>query len=369
MSVRLATVAVFAGLAVLGCKGDGSSPAAVGSASQAAKLPSPPADVSLNGSGATFPNPLYQKWVAAYQASEKGVRINYQSVGSGAGIKAISDRTVDFGATDAPMTDDQLGKATGKILHIPTTLGAVVVTYNVKDVPDHLKITPDVLAGIFLGDVKKWNDPRITALNVGVKLPDQAIGVSWRSDGSGTTAVFTDYLCHVSTGFKDKVGSATSVKWPVGSGSKGNDGVTNQIKQTPGSIGYVELAYARQTKLPTMDLRNKAGKFVEASLEAIAAAAAGSLGKIPADMRISIVDAEGQAAYPIAAFTYILVYEDATDAAKAGALAKFLWWGIHDGQKLGGPLHYAALPSEVVVKAEVQLKLLKASGKPLLEGK
>jgi phosphate transport system substrate-binding protein len=326
-------------------------------------------EVVLSGSGASFPNPLYSKWVSAYEAQNKGTKINYQAVGSGAGIKAITDKTVDFGASDAPMNDEQISKAGGHIVHIPTTLGAVAVTYNVPGAPGGLKMSPEVLAAIFLGQVKSWSDPKITALNPDAKLPDTAIGVASRSDGSGTTAVFTDYLAKVSADFKSTVGSGTAVKWPVGTGAKGNDGVTNQVKQTPGAIGYVELAYAKQTKLPVMQIKNKAGKFIEPSLDAITAAASGAAAKMPDDLRLSIVDADGDAAYPISAFTYILVYEDSTDAAKAGALANFLWWGIHDGQKLGADLHYAPLPAEVVTKTEAKLKTLKAGGKTLLDKK
>lgn len=348
-------------LMLVACKGaepsaDGGAPSAGGDA------------VALNGSGASFPNPLYAKWISEYSAANKSVKINYQAVGSGAGIKAITDKTVDFGASDAPMNDEQIGKA-GKIVHIPTTLGAVVVTYNVKDAPENLKISPEVLAGIFLGDIKSWGDPKLKELNPDAKLPDQPIGVAYRSDGSGTTAVFTDYLSQVSSAFKDKAGSGTTVKWPVGTGAKGNDGVTNQVKQTPGAVGYVELAYARQTKLPVMTVKNKAGKLVEPTLEAISAAAAGAAAKMPADLRLSIANAEGDAAYPISAFTYVLVYEDMADARKGAALASFLWWGIHDGQKLGAALHYAPLPAEVVTKAEAKLRTLKAGGKPALEGK
>jgi phosphate transport system substrate-binding protein len=350
-------------LLLMACRG--SDPATAGDAGGAA-TPTSGEAVALNGSGASFPNPLYAKWIKEYEAQQKGVKINYQAVGSGAGIKAITDKTVDFGASDAPMNDEQIGKA-GKIVHIPTTLGAVVVTYNVKDAPENLKVSPEVLAGIFLGEIKSWNDAKLKELNPDAKLPDQPIRVAYRSDGSGTTAVFTDYLSKVSPAFKDKVGPGTTVKWAVGTGAKGNDGVTNQVKQTPGAIGYVELAYARQTKLPVMSVKNKAGKMIEPTLEAISAAAAGVA--LPDDLRVSIANAESEAAYPISAFTYVLVYEDTPDARKGQALANFLWWGIHDGQKLGAALHYAALPAEVVAKAEAKLKSLKAGGKPALEGK
>jgi phosphate transport system substrate-binding protein len=361
-----------AGVTVLGfgCKGGDSSQASGTTPSgSATAAPAADSNVVLNGSGATFPNPLYQKWIQEYQRANPKVKINYQSVGSGAGIKAITDKTVDFGASDAPMSDEQLGKAGAKLLHVPMTLGAVVVTYNVAGAPDHLKLSPEVLAGMFLGDIKKWNDPKITALNAGAKLPDTAVGIVYRSDGSGTTAVFTDYLSKVSPDWKTKIGTGTSVKWPTGTGANKNDGVTNQIKQTPGAVGYIELAYAVQTQQPTASLKNKSGKFVDPSLDAITAAAAASSSKIPDDLRVSITDAEGDAAYPISAFTYILVYQDMTDASKAKALADFLWWGVHDGQKLGAPLQYAVLPAEVVTKDEAKLKSLTAGGKTLLAGK
>ncbi len=366
MLQRILGVAAAA-VVFVACKGGDSTSGGASSASSGSSAPA--GDVSLNGSGASFPQPLYAKWIEAYQSQEKHTKINYQSVGSGAGIKNISDKTVDFGASDAPMSDEQLAKAGGKIIHVPTTLGAVVLTYNVPGAPDHLQLTPEVVSGIFLGEITTWNDPKIASLNTSAKLPAQKIAVVYRSDGSGTTAVFTDYLSKASAPFKEKVGAGTSVKWPSGTGANKNDGVAAQIKQTPGSFGYVELAFALQTKQPVVVLKNKAGKFVEPTLEAITAAASGAAAKMPEDLRISITDAEGDAAYPISAFTYVLVYEESPDAQKAQAVASFLWWGIHDGQKLGPPLHYAPLPAEVVTKAEARLKLLKGAGKPLLAGK
>jgi phosphate transport system substrate-binding protein len=319
--------------------------------------------VSLTGQGATFPAPLYAKWTQEYQNVDKTVKLNYQATGSGAGIRAITDKTADFGASDAAMTDDQLKNAKGTILHIPMALGAVVVTYNVTGSPK-IQLTPDVLAAIFTGDIKKWNDPKIAALNAAAKLPDQPIGVSYRSDGSGTTAVFTSYLSKVSPAWS-KIGSGTTVKWPVGSGAKGNDGVTAQVKSTPGAIGYVELVYAMNNKLPMASLKNHSGKFVDATLDSITAA--GASAQIPDDLRISILDADGDAVYPISAYTYILVYQDMPDATKGRALAKFLSWGIHDGQKLAGPLYYAPLPDAVVQKAEAKIESLTSGGKPLLK--
>ncbi len=361
---RLVLVGAAALLAVA-CKGSSDTTGAPSTTSATTAS----GDVTLTGSGSSFINPLMSKWVAAYQGTDSKTKINYQSVGSGAGIKAILDKTVDFAASDAALSDEQLAKAPGKILHVPLTLGAVVVTYNVKDVPDHLKMTPEVVAGIFSGEIKTWNDGKIASLNEGTKLPAQPIGVVYRSDGSGTTAVFTNYLSSVSAPWKAKVGTATSVKWPAGTGANGNAGVTNQVKQTPGSIAYVELAYALENKLPVASLKNKAGKFIEPSLEAITAAADGVAAKIPDDLRMPIVDAEGDAAYPIAGFTYALVYEDNADVTRGTALSTFLWWATHDGQKVGPGLHYAALPPAVVTKVEAKLKSLKAGGKQLLTGK
>jgi phosphate transport system substrate-binding protein len=323
--------------------------------------------VDLQGAGATFPYPLYSKWVAEYQKVDPAVRINYQSIGSGGGIRQITERTVDFGATDAPMKEEEMSKAPGKILHVPTTLGAVAVAYNLPGMAD-LKLSADVISGIFLGTIKKWNDAKIAKLNPGAKLPADAITVAYRSDGSGTTAVFTEYLAKVSPAWKDKVGAGKSVSFPTGLGAKGNEGVAGQLKTTPGAIGYIELAYAKQTGLSYASIQNQAGKFVKPEAEASTAAAAGIVANMPDDMRMSIVDAPGEAAYPISAFTYILVYEEQPDAVKGKALAEFLWWAIHDGQKFGTALDYAPLPAEVVTKIEAKLKSLKAGGQVLLAG-
>jgi phosphate transport system substrate-binding protein len=322
-------------------------------------------NVNLNGAGATFPFPLYSKWMFEYNKVNPNIRINYQSIGSGGGIRQISDRTVDFGASDAPMTDEQLAKAPAKLVHIPTTLGAVVVTYELPGNPK-LKLTPEVLAGIYLGQITTWNDKRVVELNSGVNLPAQPITVAHRSDGSGTTAVFTDYLCKVSPTWNAKVGKGTSVMWPVGLGGKGNEGVTGQVKTTPGSLGYVELAYAVENKLPYASIRNLAGTFVEPSIDSIVAAAASLASTIPADFRVSITNAPGPQSYPLASFTYLLVYEDMPDHTKAEALAKFIWWAEHDGQKFSGPLRYAPLPPELVTKVEAKLKTLRSAGQPLL---
>jgi phosphate transport system substrate-binding protein len=358
----------------LGCNspsGTSDSPGPVAPPKEAELAPSAAADnpksIDLQGAGATFPYPLYSKWVAEYQKVDPAVRINYQSIGSGGGIRQITERTVDFGASDAPMKEEELAKAPGKILHIPTTLGAVVVAYNVPGLTD-LKLSPDVVSGIFLGTIKKWNDAKIAKLNPGAKLPGDAITVAYRSDGSGTTAVFTEYLAKVSPAWKDKVGAGKSVSFPTGLGAKGNEGVAGQLKTTPGAIGYIELAYAKQTGLSYAAIQNRAGKFVSPAPDASTAAAAAAAGSLPDDMRMSIVDAPGDGAYPISAFTYILVYEEQPDAVKGKALAEFLWWAIHEGQKFGGPLDYAPLPAEIVTKIEAELKRLKAGGQVLLAG-
>ena len=373
-TIRL-PISAMAVLSVVAC----SSQSSGGSEAPADKGPVPPpsaepaeqpaaaAAIELQGAGATFPFPLYSKWMAEYQKANTNVRINYQSIGSGGGIRQITERTVDFGATDAPMKEDELAKAPAKLIHIPTTLGAVVVAYNLEGVTG-LKLTPDVVASMFLGEITKWNDAKITKLNPGVKLPAEPIAVAYRSDGSGTTAVFTEYLAKVSPSWKDKVGAGKSVKFPVGMGAKGNEGVAGQLKMTPGTIGYIELAYAKQTNVTYASIKNAAGNFVEPSLAGISAAAASVVGTMPEDMRVSIVDAPGDATYPISAFTYILVYEEQADAAKGKALAQFLWWAVHEGQAFGADLNYAPLPAEVVTKVEAKLKALKAGGQVLLAG-
>ncbi len=318
----------------------------------------------LTGAGATFPYPLYSKWLDVYN-QKTGVKINYQSVGSGAGIQQLTQRTVDFGASDAPMTDEQLKAAPGEVLHIPTVMGAVVVTYNLAGVGKGMKLTPEALSGIFLGTIKKWNDPKIAADNPDVRLPDSDIAVVHRSDGSGTTNIFTDYLSSVSSDWKGQVGKGTSVNWPVGLGAKGNEGVAGQVKQTSGSIGYVELAYAVQNKLPYAYVKNRAGLFVEPTLDSTTAAAAGAAANMPEDLRVSVVNAPGEQSYPVAGYTYILVYKDQQDGAKGKALVDFLWWGIHDGEQYASGLLYAPLPKEVVAMAEAKTKMIMFQGRPL----
>jgi phosphate transport system substrate-binding protein len=305
----------------------------------------------ITGAGATFPYPLYSKWFSEYNKLHPDIRFNYQSIGSGGGIRQVTDKTVDFGASDAPMTDEELSKA-ASVIHVPTVLGAVVVVFNVKGV-EQLKLSPETLAGIFLGTVKTWNDPALAKENPGVSLPATPITVVHRADGSGTSAIFTDYLAKVSPEWKAKVGAGKSVKWPVGLGGKGNEGVTGLVKQTGGTLGYVELAYANQNKLTTAALKNKAGHYVRPSIESTSAAAAGAA--IPADFRASLTDASGETAYPISAFTYLLVDTAPKDAAKAQALQKFLAWAVHDGQKLASPLDYAPLPPAVVSRVDAKI--------------
>jgi phosphate transport system substrate-binding protein len=322
------------------------------------------AQLQLNGAGATFPYPMYSKWFNTYIQVDPSVRFNYQSIGSGGGIKQIIEQTVDFGASDGPMTDEQLHAAPGHIMHFPTVMGAVVMTYNIEGVKTGLKLTPEAIAGIYLGKITKWNDPLLTAPNPGVNLPSHDIIVVHRSDGSGTSYIFTDYLSKVSKDWNNKVGKATSVNWPVGLGGKGNEGVTGLVKQTPFSIGYVELIYALSNDLPVAQLKNQAGNFITASLESTTAAAAGQ--SMPDDFRVSITNASGANAYPISGFTWLLVYEKQKDAAKGAKLVQFLNWMMHDGQKLAAGLKYAELPKDVVTKEEMALhKVTDSAGKPL----
>ena len=321
--------------------------------------------VRLQGAGATFPNPLYQKWVSEYGKAHPEVKIDYQSIGSGGGIKQIKEQTVDFGASDSPMKDEDLKSAPGELLHVPTVLGAVVITYNLQGVAQPLHFSSDVIADIFLGKLKRWDDPRLKADNPGAALPAADITVVHRSDGSGTSAVFTDYLSKVSPEWKEKVGSGTSPNWPVGLGGKGNEGVTGQVKQTPNTIGYVELAYAVQNKLPAALVKNASGNFVEPSLEAVTAAASESLAATPEDLRVSITNAGGASAYPISSYTYVLAYKDQKDAAKGKALVDFLWWAIHDGEGFAKDLQYAPPPAEIVKRAEAKINSITSGGRPL----
>jgi phosphate transport system substrate-binding protein len=313
---------------------------------------------TLNGAGATFPYPIYSKWFSEYHKVHSDVEINYQSIGSGGGIRQVTSGTVDFGASDMPMTDKQLQEAKKTILNIPTVLGADVPAYNIPGVTAELKFTPESLAGIFLGKISKWNDQAISAANPGVNLPDKDIIVVHRSDGSGTSFIWTDYLSKVSPEWKSQVGADTSVKWPVGMGGKGNEGVAGFVRQLPGSIGYVELIYAVQNKITYGSVRNSAGNFVKASLEGVTAAAA-SAPKMPADFRVSITNAPGKDAYPISSFTWLLIPAQSKDGARGKILADFLNWMVTDGQKMTSALSYAPLPDNVVAKVKEAIKQVK----------
>src|SRR5215813_10474823 len=315
------------------------------------------AQMMINGAGATFPYPIYSKWFDEYAKVDPSVRFNYQSIGSGGGQKQILAQTVDFGASDGPMSDDNLAKAPGKILHIPTVAGADVVTYNLPGNPS-LKLDADTIAGIFLGNIKKWNDAKISATNPGVSLPDQEIIVVHRSDGSGTTYIWTDFLSKVSSEWKQKVGTNTSVNWPAGIGGKGNEGVAGQVKQTPGSLGYVELIYAIQNKMPYADVKNAEGKFVKPSLESVTAAM--GTANIPDDFRFSMTNAPGADSYPIAGATWLLLYQQQKDAAKGKKVVEFLKWALTKGEGMATQLDYAPLPTALrdrVLKRIDEIKL------------
>jgi phosphate transport system substrate-binding protein len=304
--------------------------------------------IQIDGAGATFPYPIYSKWFSEYNKLHPNIQINYQSIGSGGGIQQLSSQTVFFGASDGPMNDEQLSKAPIKILHFPTVLGGVVPVYNIPGVTADLKFSGATLANIYLGKITKWNDKQIEAENPGVKLPDTDIAVAHRSDGSGTTYIFTDFLEKVSPEWKAQVGHATSVKWPVGVGGKGNEGVAGLVTQTPGSIGYVELIYALQNKISYGSVKSHDGAYLRASLETVTAAAAGAAANMPADFRVSVTDAPGKTAYPISSFTWLLLNENPTDKTKAKALVDFVKWALTDGQKFCEGLGYAPLPPNVV---------------------
>jgi len=312
----------------------------------------------LNAAGATFPAPLYTKWFSEYRA-HTGVAINYQAIGSGGGIKNLQEMTVDFGATDGPMSDGELASARGgRILHIPTILGAVTVTYNVPGVGTGLRLTPELLGTIFNGTLRNWDDPRIRQLNPAARLPHRAIVVTHRSDGSGTTYIFTDFLSSASSMWRRTIGTGKSVSWPVGLGGRGNEGVAGLVKQTPGAIGYVELAYANQNHLPVAAVRNRAGNFVMPTLESTTAAAAGIELPANSDLRLSILNGAGADAYPISSFTWIIVYQQMRDREKARQIADFLTWAIHDGQRFAAALDYAPLPAAVVAANEAKIRMI-----------
>ncbi|HEV3510512.1 MAG TPA: phosphate ABC transporter substrate-binding protein PstS [Candidatus Sulfotelmatobacter sp.] len=313
---------------------------------------------TLNGAGATFPYPIYSKWFSEYHKLHSDVEINYQSIGSGGGIQQVTTGTVDFGASDMPMTDKQLQEAKTKILNLPTVLGAVVPAYNVPGVSGEVKFTPEALAGIFLGKISKWNDKAITSVNPGINFPDKDIIVVHRSDGSGTTFIWTDYLSKVSPAWKSTVGSNTSVSWPVGMGGKGNEGVAGFVRQLQGSIGYVELIYAIQNNITYGSVRNAAGMYIKASLESVTAAAA-SAPRMPADFRVSITNSPGKDAYPISSFTWLLIPVQSKDQAKGKILVDFLNWMVGDGQKMTSALAYAPLPENVAAKERAAIKQIK----------
>lgn len=314
--------------------------------------------VLINATGATFPAPIYQKWFEAYHTAHSNVQVNYQPLGSGAGIAQLTAGTVDFGASDMPMTDDMLAKVKGKILHFPTVIGAVVPTYNIPGVAGDLKFTQKAIAGIYLQAITRWNDPEIAKANPDVKLPGDEIIVIHRSEGSGTSFIFTDFLSKVSPDWKSKVGAAASPNWPVGLGGKGNDGVMGLVKQTPDSIGYVELIYALSQKIPYGSVQNADGKFVKADLASVTAAAAGAAKAMPDDFRVSITNAPGATAYPISSFTWLLIPSQFQDAAKRDAIKAFLGWMLADGQGFNESLSYAKLPATVVRKETKQIAMI-----------
>lgn len=363
--LKIVIILVLAGVLIAGCV---SKPPEVQPASTAQPTKAP-GTVTLNGAGATFPYPLISKWSAEYNKIKPNIQINYQSVGSGAGIKQITAKTVDFGASDAPLTEQEYAGAPG-ILQIPESIGAVVVAYNLPGIQKGIKLSGDVVADIFLGKITKWNDPRIVSLNPDAKLPDKEIIVSHRSDGSGTTFVFTDYLSAVSPDWKSKVGKGKSINWPVGLGGKGNEGVAGLLNQNPYTIGYIELAYAKLQNIPYANIKNKAGNFIEPTLETTANAATRAVPTLPTGdaswSSVSIVDAPGNNSYPISSFTYLLVYKDQADQTKGKILAEFLWWAVHDGQKYSSDLLYVPLPNGVVNLNEKTIKLMNYNWQPLI---
>jgi phosphate transport system substrate-binding protein len=327
------------------------------------------AQVQLNGAGATFPKIIYENWMLAYNQAHSDVKLNYQAIGSGGGIRQFSDGTVDFGGTDAPMTDSAITAISGNVLHIPTVMGAVVIAYNLQGLSQPVKFTPDVLADIFLGKITNWNDARLASINPGVKLPTQDIIVVHRSDGSGTSFVFTDYLSKVSPDWQQKVGKGTSPNWPVGLGGRGNDGVSATVTQTPGAIGYIELAYALINKTPFGTLKNSSGNWITPSLESVTAAAAGAMKDMGpnTDFRVSITNAPGAQAYPISSFTWLLVHKQYGDTPKARTLVQFIWWAETDGQAKAPELGYAPLPKELRPWIEARLKTITAEGRPVFK--
>jgi len=355
--IRLGVFAVFAcGLA---CSGEKLGQSSGGSNAGGT--------VRLQGSGASFPKPIYEKWVNEFGKINPNVRIDYQATGSGAGQKALLAKTADFGASDDPMSEEDLKSAGVEILHIPTVLGAVVLTYNLAGVKEPLKLSSQTISDIYLGNIEKWNDERLKKDNPSLNLPDAAILPVYRADSSGTSAVFTDYLSKTVPEWKEKVGMNKQPSWitGVGVGAKGNDGVMGQVKQTPNSIGYVELTFAKENNLPASQIKNRAGEFVEASLESVSAAAGASVAQMPDDLRTQITDGAGSGVYPISSYTYILVSKEQPDPVKGKALVDFLWWSIHDGEKFVKELHYSPLPAEVIKRVETKINSIVSGGKPL----
>ncbi|MGH7861740.1 MAG: phosphate ABC transporter substrate-binding protein PstS [Candidatus Dormibacteraceae bacterium] len=346
----------------------GTTPAPV--ASQAAGQPTAAnaPTVLLNGAGSTFDYPLFSKAFSEYTNAHPNVKVNYQSVGSGAGIQQLTKGTVDFGASDAPMTDQQMRDAGGDVIHLPITLGAVSVAYNLPGIPEGVQMDGSTLADIYLGTITSWNDAALVKLNPSAKLPNLPIAVVHRSDGSGTTDIFTTYLTTVSSTWKQKIGNGTAVNWPVGIGGKGSEGVSGQVKQTPGGIGYFELAYAKQNSLTSAAINNGAGKYLLPSSDGASACAAGAAANLPADLRVRIAGCAGDAAYPISGFSWVLLHQKQTDPAKGEALANLMWWMIHDGQNYSTNLFYAPLPAPVVKLDEEKLRSVSYQGKPLLVG-
>lgn len=368
--LKIILILILAGVLLAGCVSK--PPAEVQPTVQPTATVQPskaPETLTLNGAGATFPYPLISKWSSEYNKIKPNLQVNYQSVGSGAGIKQITEKTVDFGASDAPLTEKEYTNIS-RILQIPESIGAVVVAYNLPGIEKGVKLSSDVVADIFIGKITKWNDPKIVSLNPGIQFPAKDIIVAHRSDGSGTTFVFTDYLSAVSPDWKSKVGKGKSVNWPVGLGGKGNEGVAGLLSQNPYAIGYIELAYAKLQNIPYAYIKNKAGKFIEPTLETTANAAAGAVSTLPAGdaswSSVSIVDAPGDNSYPIGSFTYLLVYKDQPDKTKGKALAEYLWWVIHDGQQYSADLLYVPLPKEVVSLNEKTIKLMNYNGQPLI---
>jgi phosphate transport system substrate-binding protein len=345
--LMMTTLAICAVIGLTDCKQSGST-----STTSATDNP----NVSLNGAGSTFVYPMMSKWSAEYEKVAPAVHVNYQSIGSGGGIRQFIARTVQFGATDGPMTDDQIKEAKSPVLHIPLTMGAVVPTYNLPKMAHSIRFTPEALVGIFLGQVKTWNDPALAQPNPDLTLPSTPIVVVHRSDGSGTTYVWVDYLSKVSPEWKTKVGTATSVNWPVGLGGKGNEGVAGTVQQTPGAIGYVELTYALQNKMSVGEVKNQAGNFVEPNIDSVTAAAAGAIATIPDDLRYSITNASGDKAYPISGTVWALVFQDMPAGPERKGLVGFLRWIVKDGQSMCGPLNYAPLPKELAERALKKLE-------------